>query len=133
MKAVSFSRNEIQFLRSNEICRVATCKNNLPHVTPVSYIFNDGKFYFATDYNTVKYANLKKNNRISLVIDTVQNNKNIAIVTMGIAKFIHSGKKFENLYDLFYDRFEWVREDPWKQGEAPFVMVIPKSKVSWGI
>lgn len=133
MKAVSFSRNEIQFLRSNEICRVATCKNNLPHVTPVSYIFNDGKFYFPTDYNTVKYANLKKNNRISLVVDTVQNNKNIAIVTMGIAKFIHSGKKFENLYDLFYDRFEWVREDPWKQGEAPFVMVIPKSKVSWGI
>lgn len=132
MKAVSFSRNEIQFLRSNEICRVATCKNNLPHVTPVSYIFNDGKFYFATDYNTVKYANLKKNNRISLVVDTVQNN-NIAIVTMGIAKFIHRGKKFENLYDLFHDRFEWVREDPWKQGEAPFVMVIPKSKVSWGI
>ena len=133
MKAVSFSRNEIQFLRSNVICRVATCKNNLPHVTPVSYIFNDGKFYFATDYNTVKYANLKKNNRISLIVDTVQNNKNIAIVTMGIAKFIHSGKKFENLYDLFYDRFEWVREEPWKQGEAPFVMVIPKSKVSWGI
>ena len=133
MKPVSFSRIEIQFLRSNEICRVATCKNNLPHVTPVSYIFNDGKFYFATDYNTVKYANLKKNNRISLVVDTVQNNKNIAIVTMGIAKFIHSGKKFENLYDLFYDRFEWVRDDSWKQGEAPFVMVIPKSKVSWGI
>jgi len=133
MKAVSFSRIEIQFLRSNEICRVATCKNNLPHVTPVSYIFNDGKFYFATDYNTVKYANLKKNNRISLVVDTVENNKNSAIVTMGITIFIHRGKKFENLYDLFYDRFEWVRDDPWKQGEAPFVMVIPKSKVSWGI
>jgi len=133
MKPVSFSRIEIQFLRSNEICRVATCKNNLPHVTPVSYIFNDGKFYFATDYNTVKYANLKKNNRISLVVDTVENNKNSAIVTMGITIFIHRGKKFENLYDLFYDRFEWVRDDPWKQGEAPFVMVIPKSKVSWGI
>lgn len=133
MKVVSFSRNEIQFLRSNEICRVATCKNNLPHVTPVSYIFNDGKFYFATDYNSVKYANLKKNNRISLVVDTVENNKNSAIVTNGITIFIHRGKKFENLYDLFYSRFEWVREDSWKQGEAPFVMVIPKSKVSWGI
>ena len=133
MKAVSFSRSEIQFLRSNEICRVATCKNNLPHVTPVSYIFNDGKFYFATDYNTLKYANLKMNNRISLVVDTAKNIKNSAIVTMGITKFIHRGKKFENLYHLFYDRFDWVRDDPWKQGEAPFVMVIPKSKVSWGI
>ena len=133
MKTVSFSRDEIQFLLSNEICRVATCKNDLPHVTPVSYIFNDGKFYFATDYNTLKYSNLKKNNRISLVVDTAKNNKNSAIVTMGITKFIHRGKKFENLYDLFYDRFDWVRDDPWKQGEAPFVMVIPKSKVSWGI
>jgi uncharacterized pyridoxamine 5'-phosphate oxidase family protein len=110
MKPVSFSRIEIQFLRSNEICRVATCKNNLPHVTPVSYIFNDGKFYFATDYNTVKYANLKKNNRISLVVDTFENNKNSAIVIMGITIFIQRGKKFENLYDLFYDRFEWVRD-----------------------
>jgi uncharacterized protein len=133
MKCVSFSRREIQFLRSNEICRVATCNNNLPHVTPVSYIFDDGKFYFATDYNTQKYANLKKNNRISLVVDTMENNKNRAIVTRGITEFIHKGKKFENLYDLFYNKFDWVRDDPWKQGEAPFVVVNPKTKVSWGI
>lgn len=133
MKGVFFSRREIQFLYSNEICRVATCHNNLPHVTPVSYIFDDGKFYFATDYDTLKYANLKKNNRISLVVDTSENNYNRAIVTRGITKFIHKGKKFENLYDLFYDRFEWVRNDPWEQGEAPFVLVVPKTKVSWGI
>lgn len=133
MKGVSFSRKEIEFLHSNEICRVATCNNNLPHVTPVSYIFDDGKFYFATDYNRQKYANLKKNNRISLVVDTTENNKNMAILTRGITEFVHKGKKFENLYDLFHNRFDWVRDDPWKQGEAPFVVVNPKTKVSWGI
>ena len=133
MKGVFYSRREIQFLNSNVICRVGTCYNNLPHVTPVSYIFDDGKFYFATDYDTLKYANLKKNNRISLVVDTSENNNNRAIVTRGITKFIHKGKKFENLYDLFYDRFDWVRNDPWEQGEAPFVLVVPKTKVSWGI
>jgi uncharacterized protein len=37
------------------------------------------------------------------------------------------------LYDLFYDRYDWVRNDPWDQGEAPFVLVVPKTKVSWGI
>lgn len=133
MNGVSFSRSEIQFLQSNEICRVATCNNNLPHVTPVSYIFDEGKFYFATDYNTQKYANLKKNNRISLVVDTTENNNNRAIVTRGITEFVHKGKKFENLYDLFYNRFGWVRDSPWKHGEAPFVVVSPKTKVSWGI
>lgn len=133
MKGMSFSKKEIQFLCSNEICRVATCNERLPHVTPVSYIFSEGKFYFATDYNTLKYTNLKKNNKISLVVDTNEDNKNKAVVTQGTAKFIHRGKNFEKLYNLFHNRFDWVRQDPWKEGEAPFVMVIPNRKVSWGI
>jgi uncharacterized protein len=119
MKGVTFRKDEIKYLRSNEICRIATCNNNLPHVTPVSYIFNEGKFYFATDYKTLKYANLNKNNRISLVVDTTENNKNKAVVTRGITTFIHKGRKFQSLYHMFYDKFEWVKKDPWKEGDAP--------------
>jgi len=26
-----------------------------------------------------------------------------------------------------------VRAMPWKEGEAPFVKIVPKKKVSWGI
>jgi nitroimidazol reductase NimA-like FMN-containing flavoprotein (pyridoxamine 5'-phosphate oxidase superfamily) len=133
MKGVTFRKDEIKYLRSNEICRIATCNNNLPHVTPVSYIFDKGKFYFDTDYNTLKYANLNKNNRISLVVDTTENNKNKAVVTRGITTFIHKGRKFQNLYDMFYDKFYWVKKDPWKEGDAPFIEVIPKTKVSWGL
>src|ERR671911_306339 len=133
MKRVTFRKDEIKYLRSNEICRIATCNNNVPHVTPVSYIFNEGKFYFATDYNTLKYANLNKNNRISLVVDTTENNKNKAVVTRGITRFIHKGRKFQSLYHVFYDKFEWVKKDPWKEGDAPFIEVIPKTKVSWGL
>ena len=133
MNGVIFSKGEIKFLRSNEICRIATCNNNLPHVTPVSYIFDMGKFYFATDYNTLKYDNLNKNNRISLVVDTTENNKNKTVVTRGITTFIHKGRKFQNLYDMFHNKFDWVKNDPWKEGDAPFIEVIPKTKVSWGL
>jgi uncharacterized protein len=133
MKGVTFMKGEIKFLRLNEICRIATCYNNLPHVTPVSYIFDKGKFYFVTDYNTLKYANLNKNNRISLVVDTTENNKNKAVVTRGITTFIHKGRKFQNLYHMFYNKFDWVKNDPWKEGDAPFIEVIPKTKVSWGL
>jgi len=83
------------------------------------------------DYNTLKYTNLKKNNKISLLVDTNEDNKNKAVVAQGTAKFIHRGKNFENLCKLFHNRFDWVRQDPWKQGDAPFVMVIPNRKVSW--
>jgi nitroimidazol reductase NimA-like FMN-containing flavoprotein (pyridoxamine 5'-phosphate oxidase superfamily) len=101
-------------------------------VTPVSYIFDKGKFYFATDYNTLKYNNLKKNNRISLVVDTTVNNTNTAVVIRGITMFIHKGRKFEILYNRFHEKFDWVKKDPWNKGEAPFIEVIPKTKVSWG-
>jgi uncharacterized protein len=129
MKGVTFRKGEIKFPRLNEICRIATCNNNLH----VSYIFDKGKFYFATDYNTLKYANLNKNNRISLVVDTTENNKNKTVVTRGITTFIHKGRKFQNLYDMFYNKFDWVKNDPWKEGDAPFIEVIPKTKGSWGL
>lgn len=49
---VSFTNAEIEFLMNNEACRVATCHNNIPHVVPVSYIFENDVFIFATDYDT---------------------------------------------------------------------------------
>lgn len=41
---------EIEFLNSMEECRIATSHDNLPHVKPVSYIFENGLFLIATDY-----------------------------------------------------------------------------------
>ena len=132
MNEVTFTDAEIKFLCTNEICRIATSSNDHPHVTPVSYVFDEGEFYFATDYNTLKYNNLKKNNRISLVVDTTENNRNTAIVIRGKTTFVHKGRKFEILYNIFHEKFDWVKKDPWKQGEAPFIKVIPKNKTSWG-
>jgi uncharacterized protein len=34
---------------------------------------------------------------------------------------------------MFYNKFDWVKNDPWEEGDAPFIEVIPKTKVSWGI
>jgi hypothetical protein len=48
-------------------------------------------------------------------------------------EFIERGSEFRRLYTIFQSRFEWVRQDPWKEGEAPFVRVIPNRKVSWGL
>jgi hypothetical protein len=34
-------------------------------------------------------------------------------------------------YALFRKRFSWVRADPWKEGETPFVKIEPIYKSSW--
>lgn len=130
---VTFTKAEKEFLGRNEACRVATCHDNIPHVVPVSYLFEDGVFIFATDYETKKYENISKNNKIALTVDVYSSVGNKAVCVQGIAKLIEKDGEFARLYKIFRERFEWVRDNPWKEGEAPFVRVVPTSKTSWGL
>jgi len=130
---VNFSRAERDFLSSNEACRIATCHDGIPHVVPVSYVFEHGSFFIATDYETKNYDNIKHNKRAALVIDIYSSVGNSAVCMQGTAEIIEKGKEFARLYKIFHDRFEWVRRDPWEEGEAPFLKVTPANKVSWGL
>lgn len=133
MGKVTFSKAERDFLVRNEACRIATCHDSIPHVVPVSYVFKDGIFYIATDYETKKYKNIKENGNVALVVDVYNSVGNKAVCVQGRAEIIEKGKEFARLYKIFYQRFEWVRQDPWEEGEAPFLKVISTGKVSWGL
>jgi nitroimidazol reductase NimA-like FMN-containing flavoprotein (pyridoxamine 5'-phosphate oxidase superfamily) len=130
---VAFGRAERDFLGRNEACRLGTCHNRVPHVVPVSYVFEDGSFYIATDYKTKKYENIKENDRVALAVDTYSSAGNKAVCVQGRAEIIEKGGEFARLYKVFHEHFEWVREDPWEEGEAPFLKVTPTNKVSWGL
>lgn len=130
----SFSSKELKFILDNEICRIATAKNNIPHVVPVCYIFIKNNIFFATDYKTKKYQNLMKNKRISVIIDLYdKKNGNKGIHIDGTASIIERGKHFKDLFKMFHNKFEWVRRDPWNEGEAPFIKIQTIKKVSWGL
>ncbi|MHB8545375.1 MAG: pyridoxamine 5'-phosphate oxidase family protein [Nitrosotalea sp.] len=130
---MKFTIKESEFLKENEGCRIATCTSDVPHIAPVTYYFEDGFFYFATDYDTKKYANLKKNNKIAISVDIYLPGQHKAVVVQGSTIFIEKGPQFKRLYEIFFKKFAWVREDPWKEEEAPFVKIIPKTKTSWGL
>ena len=130
---IKFTIKESEFLKENEGCRIATCTKDVPHIAPVSYYFEDGFFYFATDYDTKKYANLKKNDKIAISVDIYSPGKHKAVVVQGHTTFIEKGLQFKKLYEIFYKKFAWVRENPWKEKEAPFVKITPKTKISWGL
>lgn len=130
---IAFSRAERDFIGRNEACRLATCHDSVPHVVPVSYVFEDGTFYIATDYETRKYENIKENDRVALAVDVYSSIGNRAVCVQGRAEIIEKGKEFARLYKVFHQRFEWVRQDPWEEGEALFLKVTPTGKVSWGL
>jgi len=130
---ITFSDVEKKFLESLEECRIATVHDKIPHVKPVSYIFYNDSILIATDYDTRTYKNLKQNPKSALSIDIYKSGAHKAICIQGDTEIIENGPQFLEIYDIFYDKFDWVRNEPWKENEAPFLKIIPFSKTSWGI
>ena len=95
-KQVKFTEKEVSFLLENEVCRVATSHNDIPHIVPVNYIHENNFLYFATDYNTKKYQNLEKNKRIAVVVDIYNSSvENKAVIIQGTAELIERGEEFK--------------------------------------
>jgi len=128
-----FSQKEIEFLNKMEECRVATSHDNMPHVKPVSYLYEDGVIFIATDYDTRMYKNLLKNPIAAISIDIYKDKAHKAVCMQGKVTIIENGKEFSKLYKKFHDRFEWVRNQPWGENEAPFIKIVPFRKSSWGL
>jgi nitroimidazol reductase NimA-like FMN-containing flavoprotein (pyridoxamine 5'-phosphate oxidase superfamily) len=131
--SVTFTKKEVEFLKSLEECRMATSHDDVPHIKPVSYTLFNNTIYIATDYETRAYKNLKKNPRIAVSIDKYVPVAHKAVCVQGDVVILEKGKEFLEIYNVFYKKFEWVRNQPWKEGEAPFIKIIPTSKSSWGL
>ena len=130
---IEFSKKETWFLKELEEARLATSHDDMPHVKPVSFVFVENAIVIATDYGTRAYANIKTNSQTGITIDVYRSGEHKAICIQGKAEIIESGSEFKKLYDIFYEKFAWVRKEPWKENEAPFLKIIPSNKVSWGL
>ncbi len=130
---IKFNQKEVEFLELLEEARIATSHDDIPHVKPVSFVFLDSAILVATDYNTRTFTNLKSNPQTSIVIDVYKSGRHKAICIQGKIEIVEIGLEFKKFYDRFYEKFEWVRKDPWKENEAPFLKIIPNNKVSWGL
>ena len=130
---IEFTDKEKDFLNKIEEARLATSHDNIPHVKPVSFVFVDNSIIVATDYNTRTFKNIKSNYKTGIVIDIYNSGNHKAVCIQGNTKIIEKGEEFRKLYDIFYSKFSWVRKDPWKEKEAPFLKIIPNNKTSWGL
>jgi nitroimidazol reductase NimA-like FMN-containing flavoprotein (pyridoxamine 5'-phosphate oxidase superfamily) len=127
-----FTSEEERFLKENEVGRLATISpDGLPHVVPVCYIYRSGNLWVATDYETRKYRNILSNNKLALVVDAGYDS-NRGMLVHGHARVHERGTEFTRVYAIFYKKFNWVRATPWKEGQVPFIKIIPSRKACWG-
>lgn len=101
MAKVTFSQAERDFLNRNEACRIASCHDGIPHVVPVSYIFEHDSFFIATDYETRKYKNIKDNKTAALVVDIYSSVGNSAVCVQGTDEIIERGKSSQGSIRYF--------------------------------
>ncbi len=128
-----FTKKETAFIKRCEVCRVSTfSKNGWPHVTPVLHVTDGKNIYFATDFDTRKYKNIKHMNRAAVVIDVYARQPQ-GITVHGEAEILEKGKKFKNAYDMLVKRHSYYKANPFKEGESPIIKVVPVRKASWGI
>jgi nitroimidazol reductase NimA-like FMN-containing flavoprotein (pyridoxamine 5'-phosphate oxidase superfamily) len=130
---IEFNQKEKDFLNSLEEARIATSHDDIPHVKPVSFVYQNNAVIIATDYKTRTLSNIKLNSNTSIVIDIYKSGEHKAICIQGKTEIIEKGSEFKKFYDIFYKKFEWVRKEPWNENEAPFLKIIPSNKISWGL
>jgi len=123
-------KRALEFLRSHELCRIATVsEKGQPHVVPVVYAIDGNDLIIAIDYGTKKLDNLRKNNKLALVVDDYKPNGGVMIE--GKAEVLERGKEYRRLLQILFDRFEFYRRNPWKEGESPILKVHSIKTVSW--
>ena len=129
---VKLTPKDAAFLKSNELCRLATAsKEAKPQVTPVIYALDGTYFVVAVDYGTRKLKNVKENPNVSLVVDKFHPNK--AVMVEGTCEIYERGPEYRRLLQLLFDKFEFYKKDPWEEGESPILRIAPKKVVSWGL
>lgn len=70
-KQVAMTSKELDdYLAPARLARIATVQNGKPHLTPVWYLFDGKNFFVSTGIHTRKATNIRKNQNVSLVIDS---------------------------------------------------------------
>jgi PPOX class probable F420-dependent enzyme len=129
---VKFTPKEESFLRSSQICRLATVSpDGKPQVTPVIYALDGMRFVIAVDYGTKKLKNVSKNPNVALVVDSLRPTR--AVTVEGTCEAYERGKEYLRLLDLLMKKFESYRKNPWGEGESPILRITPEKIVSWGL
>jgi PPOX class probable F420-dependent enzyme len=129
---VKFTAKEAAFLKSNEVCRLATAsKDAKPQVTPVMYAMDGAAFVIAVDYGTKKLKNVNVNPNVALVVDRLRPTR--AVTVEGTCQVHERGAEYRRLLQLLMVRFEFYRKNPWGEGESPIFRVTPQKAVSWGL
>lgn len=128
MSNTLFSQNEIKYLKSQRLARIATAAISnegyiQPDVAPVGFDF-DGDYFYVGGMNilkSTKYKNVLKNNKVAIVIDDLKS----------VDPWDPRGIKVYGTADVVTRQGGYM--DSTGHANPSYIRISPKKKWSWGI
>jgi len=131
---MSMTREEMEeFLSQGHIARIATVKQDgSPHVVPVWFLWEGGELIIVTYPNSVKIRNIKRDNRVTVVIDVPDPGK--GVIMEGTARLSNDGvKEMTHKISAKYMKPEELDDYVESVLKTPMVVirVAPKKLITW--
>lgn len=132
-----FSQKELEYLRGQQLGRIATAsKDGIPQVTPVAFATDEEKVYLNIQHDSKKARNIRNNPRVSFVVDDAPTWETFrGVLVSGNVELISSGKFHEIGRNLIYRKYPKFEEQyPIQEGSLTnLILVITPTKIkNWG-
>jgi len=133
-----FFPKEKQYLEKQFVGRLATARDNMPHVIPVWYALKSDKIYIDTARNSKKTRNVLKNRRVAFVIDDYVNIGGIkrprGILIEGQAEILQSGENYNIGRKSIQEKYGSAQGYQVKPLKNRVIIVIhPEKILGWGL
>jgi general stress protein 26 len=129
--ANKFSDKAKKLLKSQEIARIATLtKEGYPHVAPMWFVADDRYVYFATDSTSLKIANIGRNSKVAVLVDSQDWHNPEGILIQGKAEVLKKGDgDFGHSLNLMIGRFP--NEKKYEGPKQRVIRVTPIKIAYW--
>ena len=67
--------------------------------------------------------------KVALIVDDYSPNQGVMVE--GASEILERGAEYRRLLQVLFDRFEFYRRNPWKEGESPILKVHATKVVGW--
>ncbi len=131
------SEKEIdEFLKNGRMLKIAFIGDNKPHVTPIWYVYQNGKFYISTSSKTRKVKNLKRNKNVAFSLDVGEAFADVkAVVGSGTAQIVTDPKLARDVDAKIKIKYLGSTDHPIAKKLAELddtvIEITPIEKVSW--
>ena len=123
------------FLADSRHAVIATSRANCsPQLSPIWYLYRDGKLYAGIDTGSAKYRNLMRDPRVSVCVDGAYPDARYVVI-YGMAKFIREASaRRDDIVRAIYLRYHETSEEAERSlrensGSGSVVLVVTPQKI----